>query len=390
MYSSMPKALFVEYRPRFLASSFVIPYTYAFTSGLSPFDTMSERRSGRTVHKGSTLSAARKEARAARTQAEIAAKKAPPEPKAPIVKDGPSVRPYRKPEPTPKIKRVVTTVSDRDGLNLLRKIEAKGGRDVIIMMRDSERTPQELAEYLILNEDVVITSLNAYGSGKNRTERLLAAIAQAPVYLKNDDERPVTTGVRKQKRQVEALAKQQKIAAEKKKQRIRKVVVPTVAEMVPTRSDQQIMLEELKRYLEQNLVLRQRVLSAPSESKVARILEFGVGQRFDTRVKALLASPSEYQTLLGEAGAAIVRDTRKCDTPATPSGPAPSVQESPEVLARRQSQLDAIARFDAATRTKAKEIEPVDDNPEEDAQREIFSRQEEILKAFIAIEEEPL
>jgi len=369
----------------------VIPYTYAFTSGLSPFDTTIERRRGRTVHKGSTLSAARKEARAARTQAEIAAKKAPPEPKAPIIKDGPSVRPYRKPEPAPKVKRVVTTVSDRDGLNLLRKIEAKGGRDVIIMMRDSERTPQELAEHLVMNEDVVIASLNAYGSGKNRTERLLAAIAQAPLYLKNDAERPVTTGIRKQKRQEEALAKQQKIAAEKKKPRTRRVVVPTVAELVPTRSDQQIVLEELKRYLEQNLVLRQRVMGALSDSKVARILEFGVGQRFDTRVKAQLTSPSEYQTLLAEAGASIVRETRKYDTPnETPSGPTPSVQESPEVLARRQSQLDAIARFDAATRTKVSEPEQVFDNPEEEAQHEIFMRQEAILRAYIAIEEEPL
>jgi hypothetical protein len=342
------------------------------------------------------LSVSKKDERAAKKAIELAAHKAKvaaakgnPQPQAPKPAKEPSPRPYRAPEPVVKTKRVIRTVSERDGQNLLRRIEAKGGRDIIVMMRDSKRTPQEIAEGLMLNETIVITSLDAYGSGKDRLKRLLAAIEQAPHYLKNDEGRPVTTGVRKQKRQDGAKAKQEKIASQRKNPRTRVLVAPTLAEVAPRREDRQIVFEELKEYLGLNATLGYRVISAASDHKAARILMFGVGPRFDARVKALLAAPSEYQDLLTEAGATIRRDARKFDTSNTPpTGPTPSVQELPEVTARRQSQQDALDNYTKTVDARGKEAQLDANDPEAEAKRELFGRQDDALKKYLETRDE--
>jgi hypothetical protein len=357
---------------------------------------MFERQSGRTVHTRSTLSATRKDERAAKKAVEIAEQKktraeakGKPQPRAPKPAKEPSPRPYRAPEPVAKAKRVVRTVSERDGQNLLRRIEARGGREIIVMMRDSGRTPQEIAEGLMVDETIVITSLDAYGTGKDRLKRLLAAIEQAPHYLKNDDGRPVVTGVRKQKRQDEAQAKQGEIASRRKNPRTRVLVAPTLAEVSPQREDRQIVFEELKEYLGLNASLGHRVISASSDHKAARILMFNVGPRFDAKVKALLAAPSEYQDLLAEAGATIRRDARKYDTSDTaPTGPTPSVQESSELAARRQSQQDALDNYTKTVDARGKEAQLDADDPEAEAKRELWNRQEDSLRKHLETRDE--
>lgn len=343
-----------------------------------------------TVHKRSTLSAARKNARAAinavKLPAHVAAREARRgviTTKAPQPPKEPSARPYREPEPVAKEKRVIHTVSEHDGLNLLHKIHGKGGRDIIVMMRDSERTPQELAESMMHDETIVIASLNAYGNGKDPIKRLLAAIEQAPAYLKNEGDRPVTTGVRQRKRQEEAQTKVATIASRRKNPKTRVHVAPTLAEVVPKRDDHQIVLEELKQYLGMDPFLRDRVTSASSDHKVARILMFNVGQRFDTRVKGLLAAPSEYQIFLAEAGATIRREARKYDTSDTAlAGPALTVQESSEASGRHQSQRDAWEHFKKMD-DAAKKVQPDPDDPELEEMQERFRHQEDILRRHL-------
>jgi hypothetical protein len=312
------------------------------------------------------------------------ATKGKPQSRAPKPAKEPSARPYRKPEPVIKEKRVIRTVSERDGLNLLRKIEAKRGRDIIVMMRDSQQTPQELAESLMLNESIVIASLDAYGSGKDRTKRLLAAIEQAPLYLKNDAGRPVITGVRKQKRQDEAQERQEEKASHKRNPKTRVLVAPTLDEVVPKREDQQIVFEELKEYLGLNADLRERVMGASSDSKTARILILGAGSQFDAKVKALLAAPSEYQVLLAEAGAAIRREAHKYDISDTAStSPTPSIQESPEATARHQSQQDALDNYKKVMEAKEGKAQPDSDDLAAEEKRGIFAHQDEVLRMHL-------
>jgi hypothetical protein len=334
------------------------------------------------------LSAIRKTERAARKAVEIAEQKAAkkaaegkPTPRAPVPAKEPSARPYRKPEPVVKTKRVVRTVSERDGQNLLRRIEAKGGRDIIVMMRDSQRPPQELAEDLMRDETIVITALDAYGSSKDRLTRLLSAIAQAPLYLESSANRPVIAGVKKQKRQEEAKARQDEIAGQRKRPRTRVHVVPTLAEVAPQREDQQIVLEELKHYLELNVSLRERVTGAFSDQKAARILRFNVGPRFDARVKALLAAPSEYQDLLTEAGATIRSELRKYVT-TDATDPVGSADESPEA-AKHQSQREALDRYKKVVDARGKVAQPDAEDPEAEEKRERFDHQEDVLKSYL-------
>lgn len=336
------------------------------------------------------MSATRRRERAASKAAEIADRKearettkGKPQSRAAMPTKVPSTRPYREPEPVVKEKRVVRTVSERDGLNLLRKIEAKGGRDIIVMMRDTKQSPQEIAERLRLDEAIVITCLDSYGNSKDRVKRLVSAIEQAATYLKSDD-RPVTAGVKKQKRQDEAQAKQKDIAGKKRNPRTRVLVAPTLAEVMPEREDQQIVLEELKEYLGLNANLRDLVMSASSDHRAARLLMFNIGQRFDAKVKALLVAPSEYQDLLAEAGATIRREMRKYDTSDTqPAGPTPSIQESPEAIARHQSQQDALDKYKKAMDRRGKEAESDADDPDSQAKRELFSHQEDVLKRHL-------
>lgn len=338
---------------------------------------MSERRRGRTVHTRSTLSATRRKARAVQTEAEKAAKEVPPEPKVVVAKPAPTERPYRKP-PSKGVKKQARTVSN-PGTRLLQLIDKEGGRDIIIEMSNPEQTPQGLAEELMMNGGVVIKALNRHGNGKDQVKRLIDAIAQAPEYLKNNAERPVTTGIKKQKRQDEAREKQQKIAAEKKNPRTRKVVVPTVADLVPTRSDdKQIVLEELKRYLGNNDALRQRIISARRD-RVGRILRNDVGPQFDARVKALLLPTSEYHLLLEEAGIKIRHAARQHVTPETPPEPVASTQNG-----LSPSQREVFARFDQATAAAA---QAAADDPEALARQAIFDRQEASLRSFWADKE---
>ncbi len=375
----------------------MIPCTYAFASGLLPLDAAFERRRVSTVHTRSTLSATRRKERAANTAAEIAerkeakaAVKGKPQLRAAVPTKEPSARPYRKPEPVIKEKRVVRTVSERDGFNLLRKIETNGGRDIIVMMRDSERAHDELAEYLVLNETIVITALNSYGTGKDRKKRLIVAIKQARGYL-HDEDRPVVTGARKQKRQEEAQAKQDELASHKRNPKTRvPTPPPTLAEVAPPREDRQIVLEELKQYLGLNTELGIRVMGVFSDHKAAEILRSNTGQRFDAKVKALLAAPSDYHILLAEAGATIRREVRQYDTSATaPTGPTPSIQESPEALARFHSQEEKWEAHKKRMDAKANQVELEADDPEAQAKRERDEYQNAILRRALETSVQP-
>lgn len=323
------------------------------------------------------MSATRREKRAAVNAVELPARKAEREAakgkvqmKAPVPTKEPSPRPYREPEHTPKAKRIPRTASERDGQNLLSKIEAKGGRDIIVMMRDSALAPKELAENLIMNETIVISSLNTYGSGKDQLKRLMAAIEQAPVYLKDGAEQPVTKGVKKQQRQDKAREEQEKLAKAKHKPKTRVHVIPTIEEVIPRRDDQEIMFEELKAYLGLNTELRDRFFAVYSDQKAAGVLMVGVGSRFDAKMQTLLAEPANYQNLLAKAGSAIRAEVRKYDTSdAEATGPAPTIQESLEASTRRRQQ-ETMDRFRATNDTKAEVAqddanEPVDQDKQE-------------------------
>lgn len=331
------------------------------------------------------MSAARRNARAAVNAVKLpeqkAAKKAlegVPQTRAARPAKEPSPRPYREPEPVPKAKRVVRAVSDRDGVNLLCRIQNKGGRDLIVMMRDSKRAPQELAESL-MRDETVISSLNAYGSNKDPLQRLIVAIKQAPGYLENDG-RPVTTGVKKQKKQLEVQLTRAELARNKKKPRVREHLAPTLAEVVPQRDDQQIVLEELRQYLGLNAELSRLFMSTVSDQRAGRILVTDVGTKFDAKVKALLAVPSAYEQLLTEAGVIIRREVRQNKVAsAVMLDPTPAAQESPEVNTRFQSLL---ASWDA----RQKPVEPDPDDPEALEQQAIFDRQEAALQRFVALD----
>ena len=278
---------------------------------------------------------------------------------------------------------VIQTVDERDGRRLLRRIERDGGVDIIVMMRDSERTPQELAENLLLNEVIVTTSLDAYGGAKDRVKRLIVAIEQAAGYLEGTN--PSETPAAKSE---ELLAAAQKKHAERKtpskKPRVRRVhVAPTLAEVVPQLDDQHIVLEELGRYLDQNVTLRDQVMGAFSDSKAADILLLRAGRGFDAKVKSLLAAPEKYQELLAEAGASLRRDVRKYDTAEDSSTVSEAAAEqSPEATARFRSLLDA---WEARGQTAP----PDADDAEAEEQRERFLYQEEVLRNYKEPAERP-
>lgn len=375
----------------------MIPYTYAFASGLLPFDARVERRSGRTVHTRSTLSATRRAKHAANTAAEIAEKEAAREvpenavpSRAPVPAKRPTERPYRIPKPEPK-KRVIRTVSERDGWNLLRRIERNGGRDVIEMMRDSKQAPQELAERLIIDETSVIKGLDAYGSGKDRIDRVLSAVAQAARYLE-PGERAVLAGRKKQKDKDAEQARQDYIAKHKKNPKVRAPVVPILADVVPARSDQQVMFDELRWHLEHNTDLRNHVLGAPNDYKAGRILIAKAGKRFEAKVKAQLAAPDTYQDLLVEAGANIRNGARSgykaSNSPAT--GVGTGAQQPSAQPAHYQAQQDALDKYTKQLESAVKDTQPEADDPAVEERRAIFEQQEAALQRFrTAAEQQP-
>ena len=347
------------------------------------------------------MSTKRKKERAAKKALEIATKrerkaaaKAKPgalQSHTPVLVKSPSARPYRAPEPKPKpevaeaVKNEATeAATKRDGMKLLSKIESKGGKDILIMMRDSEQDPQELAETLMRDEAIVMTILG-HGSHKDRVRRLLAAIEYAPFYLKDDDNKPSTiVGERKRKRQEAARKAQDEIAKKRKNPRTRVHIPLTVADVMPVLDDQQIVLKEIKEYLELNTAVRSQFIAAISDLKATRILVLNVGPRFDTRVKELLAAPGEYQNLLAEAGKIIRGEQRKYDAPDVSSeDPAQAVQESEAVLATRKRHLDALARYDEAVKSQ-KEPTPDPDDTEAQERMTRYARQEASLRKHVA------
>lgn len=304
-----------------------------------------------------------------------------------LVKE-PSVQQHSSPEPTVKVKPV-RAVDQYAGVRLLNKIlEEEGGRDIIVMMRDSELAPQELAEDIMLNETIVSDILNRHSGGKDSIKRLVFAIEQAPSYL--DSQRPVITGVRKQKRQDREGAVQKKhaenneraLARNNRSPRVREAVVPTLDEVLPKLGDQQIVVNELKVYLDRNASLRDKVMKAQTDLKATELLVINVGKRFDDRVKGLLAAPSEYQDLLAQAGASIRGEVRKYDAPDTPST-EPKPEIPPEVVARHQSSAQKWEEFKKADDAAKKNGPRIDtDAPEVEEKQEIFNKQEEMLRKF--------
>jgi hypothetical protein len=281
-----------------------------------------------------------------------------------------------------KAKRVLT-VGERDGWSLLGKIEAKqGGREIIVMMRDAKEAPQELAERLMRDETIVMTCLNAYKSSKDRLARLLAAIDQAPRYLEKG-ERPMIAGVKKQQRQAEAQTRQTEAASSKKNPRVRAPKVPpTLAEVVPARDDQQIVLEELKRYLERNTDLQKRFLGA-SKQRAKEILQSDVSLGFSRRVRKLLAEPPHYPGLLVEAGSVFWDEVHP---QSTSTGPTPVGQKPPEILSRDEVQLKAVEKFDQAMEARDKEVADTD-TPEAAERREREAIQQEKMARWRGAQE---
>lgn len=302
-------------------------------------------------------------------------------------KEEPAERPYREPKPAGNPKRAPRSTSERDGQRLLSKIHGKDGREIIVMMRDSERTPEELAEYLMLNESIVITILGTLANHKERVRHLLAAIAEAPAYLEKDGRAP-TSGVRKQKRQEKAEVARQQLADDRPRRDPKKdpkppreFIVPTVDEVAPTLTDDQIVLEELKRYLDRNAELREQFMGVSSDLKAGRVLVLGVGRQFDTDVKAKLTKPSEYETLLVEAGTSIRQEVRKYDPPATsPANPAPGALELAKTVVTHQAQSDALARFIKMEEAR-KEAEARAENLDPETQAR-YARQREIMSGL--------
>lgn len=293
----------------------------------------------------------------------------------------PSARPYRKPEPAVKQKRVIHTVSERDGMNLLRKIQANGGRDLIVTIQSSEQTPKEIAESLVSDNEIVKQCLDSYGGGKDRFTRLRVAIEQAPLY-QLDIERPVIVGAKKQQRQEEAEAKRREIASRKRNPKTREPVIPTVEEILPKRGDQDVVREELKQYFADNANLGTQVLNASTDDKAASVLLHNVGRQFDGRIKKLLAAPANYRIYLAEAVATLRSDMRKHD--AAIEGSTLATKESPEIPASLSVGEKALARYDEVMGAKGRTVSDTTNDPEAQEREERYAAQNAALSRFMA------